>query len=424
MRAALRAASAGAGRVSPNPLVGAALEVPGRSRRSAAHLRFGGPHAEARLLDRAIPVGRLPRGSILYVTLEPCCHHGKTPPCVDRILAARPSRIVIATLDPDPRVRGRGAARLRQAGIAVEIGPGEEEALALNLAFHVRQQFGRASVLLKLAASLDARLGRDGHGPRWVTGAEARRRVHLERARCDAVLVGSGTVLRDAPELTVRAVRGPDPSRIVVDSKLRVPVRGRLWRAWRERSGVPPGRPAAAVEGNRTGSAAGAGAGTPAGAQEGAAGFARCGNYLRASGSRMGRYRRSARLILATGRDRPQSRLDGYREAGWEVWELPQAAGRVSLRALAGRAAREGFLRLLAEAGPGLAGALLEADLVDEISLYVASAVFGGRQVWPEAARRRPLERAFQHTEQRRVGEDLWIGLRRRGLLDRLRYEA
>lgn len=209
MQAALCAARRGDGRVSPNPLVGAALVLPGEAPIVAHHARFGGPHAEARLLERVAPSGPLPSGAVLYVTLEPCCHRGKTPPCVDRIVAARPTRVVVAVIDPFAQVRGKGIERLRRAGIPVEVGPGGAAAVRDNLAFHVGQRLGRAAVRLKLASSLDARLAREHGGARWITGPQARGRVHRERARCDAVLVGSSTVLADRPRLTAREGEGP-----------------------------------------------------------------------------------------------------------------------------------------------------------------------------------------------------------------------
>ncbi len=420
MRAALRAAQRGAGQVSPNPLVGAAVETPDGRIRSAGHLRFGAGHAEARLLD-ASP---LPRGSILYVTLEPCNHQGKTPPCTESVIAARPSRVVVATLDPDPRVRGTGVARLRAAGIAVEVGQGEEEALRGNLAFHLFHARKRALICLKLASSLDGRLAADpgaapGRRAAWITGIEARTEVHRERARADAVLTGSGTVLADDPRLTVRHVRGPDPSRIVVDSSLRTPAQCRLWRAWRDSGGMRAGPEKARSE--------------------------RFGNFRRGAANG---YRRVPRLVLATVEGHDPGRLAAYAGVGWEIWELPAAraprsggrpavppgkAGtgdrrgtRVSLPALARRAGREGLLRLFAECGPGLAGGLLAEGLADELSLYVAPVVLGGRWGWPEGFAAPSPARApgFDASGAEFLGRDLHVRLLRTGRIETVRFEA
>jgi diaminohydroxyphosphoribosylaminopyrimidine deaminase / 5-amino-6-(5-phosphoribosylamino)uracil reductase len=406
MLAALGAARRGQGRVSPNPLVGAALVFPDGRLVAAGHLRFGGPHAEARLLDHAaasgdLPGGRLPAGATLYVTLEPCAHQGKTPPCLDRILAARPRKVVIATLDPDPRTCGRGVRGLRRAGIEVDLGPGQGEALSLNLGFHLAETRGRSVFRLKLASSLDARLSADSGESRWITGGEARVSGHRERAHADAVLAGSGTVLKDDPELNVRHLRGPQPSRIVLDSCLRTPPRCRLWRAWRseaeEAGAIPPDR----ILGQE-------------------------GNYLQVGSSHGLKYLRRPRLILATRAGWTEAKLARYRAAGWEVWELPAdrgGKGKVSLPALARRTAREGLQRVLVEAGPALAGAFFEADLADEISLYLAPLVLGGSRAWPGGYVAPTLKgaRRFLPLSEERMGADRRLFFRREGLLEKAR---
>jgi diaminohydroxyphosphoribosylaminopyrimidine deaminase/5-amino-6-(5-phosphoribosylamino)uracil reductase len=405
MKAALRAARRGSGCVSPNPIVGAAVAIPGQDLAVAHHARFGAPHAEARLLDRVAPRAPLPAGSALFVTLEPCSHHGKTPPCADRVIAARPARVVVACLDPDPRVAGCGVARLRAAGLEVVVGPGEDEALAANLPFHLRHRLGRALCRMKLASSLDARLGSPAGRERRITGEPAIRAVHRERAASDAILVGSGTMAADDPLLTVRAVRGPDPSRIVLDSGLRTSSRCRTWRAWMEET------------------AGGSGPAAPAEV---------AGNYRCVAGRFGPKWERRARLVLATRLGHPAGRLDAYRRLGWEVWELPlertgsPGNGRVSLPALAIRAGREGFLRVLVEAGPRLAGALLAAGLVDELSLYLAPIVLGGPLGWPADWAARGVARAarFEPVADAVLGADRHWLLRRAGLLDLVRRQG
>lgn len=417
MMAALRAARRGDGRVAPNPIVGAAVAIPGQILVAAHHARFGAAHAEARLLDRVSPHAPLPAGSTVFVTLEPCDHQGKTPPCTERVIAARPARVVVACLDPDPRVAGRGVARLRAAGFEVQVGVGEDEAMAANLPFHLRHRLGRALCRLKLASSLDARLGSPAGRERRITGEQATCAVHRERAASDAILVGSGTMVADDPLLTVRAVRGPDPSRIVLDSGLRTALRCRTWRAWAE--GLVPGSgPATPAE-----SAPGSGPAAPAEV---------AGNYRCVTGRSGPRWERCARLVLATRLGHPARRLDAYRRLGWEVWELPlgrigsPGEGRISLAALAIRAGREGFLRVLVEAGPRLAGALLAAGLVDELSLYLAPIVLGGPLGWPAdwAARGIPRAVRFEPVTDAALGADRHVLLRRAGLLELVRRKS
>ncbi len=402
MNAALRAARRGEGRVAPNPIVGAALAIPGRRLCTGHHARFGGPHAEASLLDRVSPGTPLPAGSTLFVTLEPCSFHGKTPPCVDRVIAARPARIVVACLDPNPRVAGSGIAGLRKAGLEVVVGPGADEALSDSISYHFRHRFGRALLRVKMAASLDARLGSRGGRERRITGPPADRAVHRERAAADAILVGSGTMAADDPLLTVRAVRGPDPSRIVLDSELRTTIRCRTWRAWSDR---------------------------PASVAGSAVPLEVAGNYRRVPGRLGPRWERRERLVLATRLGHSDRRLRAFRDAGWEVWELPAGkagtpdARRVSLKALARRLGEEGFLRVLVEAGPRLAGALFAANLVDELSLYVAPIVLGGAMAWPAgwAARGIPRAARFEPVREAALGVDRHLLWRREGLLEAVR---
>lgn len=417
MVAALRAAGRGDGRVAPNPIVGAAVALPGQALVAAHHARFGAAHAEARLLDRVAPRSPLPPGSTLFVTLEPCSHHGKTPPCAERVIAARPARVVVACLDPDPRVAGRGVARLRAAGLEVQVGVGEAEAMAANLPFHLRHRLDRSLCRLKLASSLDARLGSPAGRERQITGERAAIAVHRERSVVDAILVGSGTMAADDPLLTVRAVRGPDPSRIVLDSGLRTAPQCRTWRAWAE------------------GCAFGCSTATPAGLPPGAGSTAPlevAGNHRCVMGRSGPRWERCARLVLATGPGHPARQLDAYRRLGWEVWELPcgrtgsPGERRVSLLALARRAGREGFLRVLVEAGPRLAGALFAAGLVDELSLYMAPIVLGGAMGWPAgwAARGVPRAVRFEPVTDTVLGADRHRLLRRAGLLESVRRKG
>ncbi|MEO5373275.1 MAG: bifunctional diaminohydroxyphosphoribosylaminopyrimidine deaminase/5-amino-6-(5-phosphoribosylamino)uracil reductase RibD [Alphaproteobacteria bacterium] len=227
MAAALALAGRGLGRVWPNPAVGCVLVDDGRVVGRGWTQPGGRPHAETEALARA---GDLARGATAYVSLEPCSHHGRTPPCADALVAAGVARVVMAVEDPDPRVSGRGAARLREAGIAVTTGVRENEARALNAGFFLRVTAGRPLVTLKLASTLDGRIAMASGESRWITGDSARAHAHRLRAEHDAVMVGIGTALADDPDLTCRlpGLSGHSPVRAVVDSRFRLPPSSRL----------------------------------------------------------------------------------------------------------------------------------------------------------------------------------------------------
>lgn len=220
MRLALREAEKGAGYTSPNPLVGAVAVKDGRILGTAYHRRFGEAHAEIALLS-GISADRA-RGATVYVNLEPCCHVGKTPPCTEAMIHAGVERVVVAHVDPNPLVSGKGIRQLRTAGIKVQVGLLEDQAREMNAPFLTYMTQGRPWILLKVAQSLDGRIALANGKSRWITGAEARTEVHRLRSRFDAVMVGSVTVLEDDPELTVRMVKGRNPLRIIVDSQLSV----------------------------------------------------------------------------------------------------------------------------------------------------------------------------------------------------------
>src|SRR5438067_4698440 len=223
MRRALALSRRGLGRTSPNPVVGSLVVGGDQVLAEGWHQRAGEPHAEVLALQRA---GDAARGATLYATLEPCAHVGRTPPCVDAIVAGGIARVVVATRDPDPRVDGRGVARLREAGIDVTEGVLGDEARVLNRPFfkHIRARL--PWITLKMALSLDGRITAPDR--RYLSGEAARRYVPRMRDERDAVLVGIGTVLADDPQLTVREVRGRDPLRIVLDAEARTPPRARI----------------------------------------------------------------------------------------------------------------------------------------------------------------------------------------------------
>ncbi len=227
MERALQLAALGAGRTSPNPLVGAVvLDAAGQLVGEGFHARAGEPHAEVGALRQA---GEQARGGTLVVTLEPCCHHGRTPPCSQAVIAAGIARVVVAMADPNPQVAGGGLAELRAAGLEVISGVAEVEARALNRAFCHRVATGRPWAILKWAMSLDGRTALPNGASQWISGPAARRWVHDLRASCDAVIVGGGTVRADNPLLTSRGRRTPEPLRVVLSRRLNLPASAQLW---------------------------------------------------------------------------------------------------------------------------------------------------------------------------------------------------
>ena len=227
MRRALTLAALGEGRTSPNPLVGAVvLDAAGQLVGEGFHARAGEPHAEVGALAQA---GVRARRGTLVVTLEPCCHYGRTPPCSEAVISAGITRVVVAMADPDPRVAGGGIAQLRAAGLEVIEAVAEKEALRLNRAFIHRVRTGRPLAILKWAMSLDGRTALPNGKSQWISGPAARGWVHGLRARCDAVIVGGGTLRADDPLLTSRGRRDPEPLRVVISRSLNLPETAQLW---------------------------------------------------------------------------------------------------------------------------------------------------------------------------------------------------
>lgn len=315
MRLALRLAARGRGYTSPNPMVGAVVVKGGRVVGQGWHRQVGGPHAEVLALEAA---GAAAKGATVYVSLEPCCHHGRTPPCTDALLRAGVARVVAACLDPDPRVSGRGVATLRAAGVAVDVGLLAEEARQLNEGYFKRVGTGLPFVSVKSAMSLDGKIATCRGESRWITGEKARAFAHRLRAEHDAVLTGVGTVLADDPELTVRLVRGRTPLRVVADSQARTPPTARLLRA----DVRPP--------------------------------------------------------IIAVSLRAPAARVRELERAGATIWRLPTRRGRVDLEALLRTLAREGANYVLVESGGTLAAAAIEHGLVDRVYYFVAPLLIGG----------------------------------------------
>ncbi len=317
MALALALGRRGLGRSWPNPAVGAVL-VKDRIVVGRGWTQPGGrPHAEIEAIRRA---GDAARGATLYVTLEPCSHHGKSPPCADAIIAAGVSRVVSALEDPNPEVAGQGHARLRAAGIVVDVGIGEEEARRDHAGHIRRMRQGRPQVMLKLPISADGKAGAAGRRPLAITGEAVREQFHLMRAQSDAVMVGIGTVAADDPLLTCRlpGMAAYSPVRIVLDSALRLPVSSRLVRSARE---------------------------TPVWVVAGAAASSAAAEVLRANG---------VEILRATAID-----------------------GRLDLADVLKLLAARGITRLMVEGGPILAAAFVAADLVDEANLFQSSKPVG-----------------------------------------------
>ncbi|MBR0655069.1 bifunctional diaminohydroxyphosphoribosylaminopyrimidine deaminase/5-amino-6-(5-phosphoribosylamino)uracil reductase RibD [Roseomonas arctica] len=350
MRAALALARRGLGNTWPNPAVGCVIVRDGRVVGRGWTQPGGRPHAETEALRRA---GDLARGATAYVTLEPCSHFGRTPPCCDALVRAGVARVVCAMRDPDARVDGRGFTRLREAGIAVEERLCEAEAQALNLGFVKRVRLGLPMVTLKLATTLDGRIATASGESRWITGPEARRAVHRMRAAHDAVLVGSGTVLSDDPELTSR-LEGTKPVadlRVVADARLRMPATARLVATARD---IP--------------------------------------------------------TWLVTVPGHPPSALAPFQEAGVDVLTVARGEGGLLLRELLRALARRGVTRVLAEGGAGIAAALVREGLVDRLAWFHAPGVMGGDGL--PAAYPLPLARLsemprFLRVAHRALGADM-----------------
>ncbi|MDX2170704.1 MAG: bifunctional diaminohydroxyphosphoribosylaminopyrimidine deaminase/5-amino-6-(5-phosphoribosylamino)uracil reductase RibD, partial [Deltaproteobacteria bacterium] len=320
------------------------------------HHRFdGAPHAEAAALRAA---GARARGATLYVTLEPCNRRGRTGACTEAVLASGVRRVVYGTRDPNPRVRGGGALRLRRAGLRVA--PGVETAACDELVagFRSRVQRGRPLVTLKLAATLDGRIATRRGDSRWITGAAARRLVHTWRNEMDAVMVGAGTVLADDPRLTCRLRGGRDPLRVIVDGRLRVPLTARVLT------------------------------------KEAARG-----------------------TVLATVRSSSR-KLAALRARGAEVLALPGRGGRLSLPRLLRALAQRGVNTVLLEGGATLAGAALRAGVVDRLAIFLAPKLIGGDGVpmlGPLGVRAMAGAPALRVTGVEAIGDDWLIRAEPRG---------
>ncbi len=360
MRRALELAALGRGTTSPNPMVGAVLVRDGVAVGEGFHRAPGEPHAEAVALREAADRAA---GATCYVTLEPCGHHGRTPPCAPALIAAGVARVVAAIEDPDPNVRGKGFAQLRAAGVQVEVGVGAAAAEAQNAAFLLHRRQGRPRVTLKAAASLDGKVAAPDGTSQWITGEAARADAHRLRAEADAVAVGAGTALADDPRLTVRLPgwSGRQPLRVLLDATGRT-VTGPTGR------GGPAGATGSTVAAGRTG---------PTGRT---VTDPRTGPAAHALGQL---FDGAAPTLVATTAAAPRAALQAWTAAGAEVLvcpDAPAASGEagVDLAFIAKSLGERGVLELLVEGGPRLHASFWEAGLADRLVWYLAPLVIGG----------------------------------------------
>lgn len=322
MAKCLQLAARAKGSTSPNPVVGSILVRDGEVLEKAFHRRAGQAHAEAQVLERA---GDVARGATLYANIEPCSHHGHTPPCADAIVSAGVTRVVAAIVDPDPRVDGRGFEKLAQAGVEVRVGVLARRAMRLNDAYLTFKRLGRPMFLGKAALSVDARMATRHRDSQWITGEAARRHSHRLRAVSDAVIVGVDTVIADDPRLTVREGGGPGPHwRVVIDSTLRIPPTARVLG--------PDGPPTMVI--------------TTAAAD----GAAR--RVLEENGATV--------VVVAATEE-----------------------GRVDLHAAAAELARRDVVQAMVEGGSRLLTGAFEADIIDRLALYYAPLLIGGERALP-----------------------------------------
>ena len=317
MSHALALGRRGLGRVWPNPAVGCVIVKDGRVVGRGRTADGGRPHAEPQALDMA---GTAARGATAYVTLEPCAHHGQTPPCADALIAAGVARVVIGAGDPDPKVNGKGIAMLRAAGIEVTTGVLEDQAIAANCGFISRVTQGRPHLTLKLALSLDGRIATASGESQWITGPAARRAVHALRAQNDAVLVGGGTARADDPTLTVRDMgQGHQPLRIVASRRLDLPWPSRLSQTLEQ-----------------------------------------------------------GPVWLLHGEGEVQAETsERWKEAGARLWPVPVRGRQLDTSAALQVLGEEGVTRVFCEGGGTFAASLLEEGLVDELVVFSAGKLLG-----------------------------------------------
>ena len=324
IRSALILAKRGIGSVEPNPAVGAVIVKKGRIIGRGWHKKFGGPHAEINAIEDCKTLGASPQGATIYVTLEPCCHYAKTPPCTDAIIAAGLAKVVVATVDPSAHANGKGITQLREAGIEVQIGVCETEARVLNAPFIKFATTGKCWVILKWAQTIDSKVAYANKTNRgqWISNDQSRKDVQKLRRRVQAILVGINTVIADDPLLTPRPARDKKPVRIVLDSSLRIPLDCKLLATAKE-----------------------------------------------------------APVLIVAGEEAVQANpeiTDKITQKGAQILTVLAAQGRCDLKSLLGELTRRGVQQLLVEGGPKVLASFLKEQLADEVVVYIAPKILGG----------------------------------------------
>ncbi len=352
MARALQLAREGLYTTHPNPRVGCVIVNDGQIVGEGFHARAGQGHAEVHALLQA---GERAKGATAYVTLEPCAHYGRTPPCANALIQAQVAHVVMASLDSNPLVAGKGQALLEAAGISTTVGIFEAEAKALNQGFFRRMQGGLPYVRVKVAASLDGRTAMQSGESKWITGADARRDVQKLRAQSTAIITGIGTVLADDPSLTVRPEEWTDwhygdvvqPKRVVLDSQLRMSLDALMLQ--------------------------------------------------------------TAGVIVVTTQDQHHPKIAQLQALGVEVWH--QGVERIDLRLVLERLAQHGINEVLVEAGATLAGAFVHAKLVDELIMYLAPTLLGSaaRPMFELALTKMAQQQSLQISDLRMVGKDIRV---------------
>ncbi len=355
MQSALKLAEKGIGSVEPNPAVGCVIVKAGQVIGMGHHQKFGGPHAETNALDDCRKLGVKPEGATMYVTLEPCCHVGKTGPCTDAIIAAKVGRVVAAVEDPAPHASGKGIAQLRGAGIEVEVGLCQEQARQLNAPFSKHVTTGKCWVILKWAQSLDGMLAYKGHGKerRWISNELSRKDAHKLRRRTGAVLVGIGTVLADDPLLMPEPADDRPRLRVVLDDKLRMPLKSQLVSTAKNSPVLVYTRP----------------------------------------------LHQKAQM----------KRAEEMAQAGVEVLSYEYEKGCSNLPGLLETLSRKGVQQVLVEGGPTVLSSFLKEGLADEICVYVAPKILAARGAAGMGDAVASLRQAIdlQHVEIKAFGADV-----------------
>lgn len=353
MRQALRLAVKGQGRTSPNPMVGSVVvSRTGKVLAQGYHAKAGLEHAEVLALSAA---GKKAKGATLYITLEPCAHFGRTPPCVDTIIAAGVKRVVVGTKDPNSLVSGKGVRKLRRAGVEVTLGVLSAQCVSLNEGYNKFITTGLPLVTLKLASTLDGRIATSSGESKWITGSVARKLVHEMRSTHDAVMVGSGTLVKDDPRLNVRGVKGGGdcirPIRVVVDSRLRIPLKAKIFTG-------------------------------------------------------------GGRVIIYTTKRATRKRQEALRALGATVVVVIQTKEGLSLKRVLRDLAARGVTSVMVEGGAGLAASFLRSRLVDKLKIFYAPKLLGGdalEMIGGLGILRLKNSPKLKEMKVRRIGEDILI---------------